>query len=175
MSKSARQHVCQQLLGDARIEGYQSALSSAYVAALASQGVTPISDALARLLDTGVGAMRELRTDLFEPVSGAALQLVVVALAKVDGSFQCWTELWSRPQESASVARVSKAHSPATTPPSRLRLMRHNLFQGQVAQDSLGRDAVVDRALEALQAQGLGRAVAVPESLRAQLGDVLSV
>lgn len=148
-----------QLLANPRLEHLQLHLSQSLQAYLEAQGLRVQREASFELQDTGVGAMRKLVAQYVEPESGAVMQLLVVLLAKVDGSVQCWSELWCtskaevREEALARAARVGPSDRPAF--PARIRLVRQNHFDTRVDSRWAAQSEPLAAACDQLDKRGL--------------------
>ena len=129
------QKLISQLLSQPRIRTLQDRLAVLSAGALAAQGLQSKGPSRESRIDTGVGQMRRLSIEMLEPLSGAAMELQVFLLAKVDGSVACWSELWGTQADnddgSARMARLGNGGGDVVLP-RRLRLVRQNHFEGNV-------------------------------------------
>lgn len=169
-----------QLLTDARLEQLQRDLTGSCLDCLETQGLHRRGGpSFQPVCDTGVGAMRKISTQLTEPTTGARLQLLVCLLAKIDGSVRLWSELWGAPGDANLSVEKGMARqcgeAGSTTPPSRIRLMRQNLFEGQVGSDWARHPRPLEVVCQQLDLLGLFSANVLEAERQAQLAAVLSL
>jgi hypothetical protein len=123
---------------------------------LQAQGLQTSQGLAAQTVDTQVGFMRRLGATFNDPMTNASMELLVYLLAKVDGTVQCWSELWgiSEPAVPELVTRhVSLGTSAQQVAiPRRLRLARTNLFEMRLARKQL---ADASALVGHLQAKGV--------------------
>jgi hypothetical protein len=110
--------------------------------------------------DTGVGMMSSQCVTLHEPAANTTIQVFLRLLAKTDGSFQCWTEMWGDvPKNSArdlSLARRAQLQldSPRDSRLRRLRITRDHLFKGTAGEHWYRRKDALGGFFESLRSQG---------------------
>lgn len=167
------QQLIAELLSQPRIQSLHASLADHCASALTEQGLEAQGPAHESLIDTGVGRMRRLSVELFEPLSGGLMELQVFLLAKVDGSVHCWSELWGTPQgeeAEAGVGRVAQLGGGVqVTLPRRLRLARKNHFEGHVGKAWARQPDALQLAERRLAEQGLFSAAAGSPQCAAEL------
>jgi hypothetical protein len=153
-----RRALLSELLAKPEVVDQQSLQARCCTRVLENAGIQPVGSPTVDLLDTGVGLVRRQSLRLLDPSSGAHLELLIQVLAKIDGTVKTWMELWGEPATPVP-ERTVQFNGATLVAPSRIRMVRQELFDGSVGTRWSQRSQPVEAAQASLSAQGFFQAV----------------